>query len=362
MTAVDTGRTRVQRLTERLDGRAHLVTDPSDVRWLSGFSGSNGWLLVHGTTAWLVTDGRYVEQAERETAGQGIEVVEARSRSLMVDAVVARCPDFGARFDRIDLALYADFTARGARLVDGSNEVATLRRVKDPSELARIERACAIADLALREVLESIGEGDSERDLRDELEHRMRRHGADGPSYDTIVASGPTNSACPHHRPTDRRLTRGDSVVIDVGALVDGFHSDMTRTVFVGDPPSDLHHRYELVAEAQMAGLATVRAGVAASAVDEACRAVFRRAGVLDDYVHGSGHGVGLDIHEIPFLGPSATEELVVGEVVTVEPGLYRKEVGGVRIEDLVLVLADGHRILTGTTKELTCLPSRPTT
>lgn len=353
---------RIERLRAALDGHAFLATDPSDVRWLSGFTGSNGWVVVSMSASMLVTDGRYVEQARHEIGGSAVEIVEARSRTAMVEAVSRMAPGpLGARFEAIDLALHGEIVRAGSSVVDRGDVMRTVRRVKDADELARIERACAIADRAFAESIDVIDVDRTERDLRDELEYRMRRHGADGPSYATIVAAGPSNSARPHHQPTTRPFQFGDSVVIDVGALVDGYHSDMTRTVIVGEPSGELRTWYELVERSQVSGRLAVRAGASAREVDRVCRDVFEEAGVGRYFVHGTGHGVGLDIHETPFLNPQAPEDLLVGEVVTVEPGLYREGLGGVRIEDLVLVLPDGHRPLTGTPKELTCLPSRPT-
>jgi Xaa-Pro aminopeptidase len=207
-----------------------------------------------------------------------------------------------------------------------------------------------------------LAERPTEADVRDELEHGMRRRGADGPSYDTIVASGPTYAAQPHHHTGRRTIVDGDVVIIDVGALVDDYHSDMTRTFVVGQPDARQTEIYDLVRIAQAAGLAAVRPGAATRDVDAACRDVFRDAGRLDWYLHGTGHGVGLEIHEEPFAATTSTAVLQVGDVVTVEPGLYRDGFGGVRIEDLVTVTATGCELLTHLSKDAPCLPSPPTT
>ncbi|MBA3286666.1 MAG: M24 family metallopeptidase, partial [Acidimicrobiia bacterium] len=233
--------------------------------------------------------------------------------------------------------------------------------VKDAGELARIERAATIAAAALAEVAPMLADEPTEADVRDELEHRMRRLGADGPSYDTIVASGPDHAARPHHETGRRTIVEGDTVVIDVGALLDGYHSDMTRSFVVGEPSADQERIYALVLEAQMTGLETVAPGVAARALDAACRDVFTAAGLADWYLHGTGHGVGLDIHEDPFAASTSTAELLEGDVVTVEPGLYRGGFGGFRIEDLVTVTANGCRRFTHLSKDSPCLPSPPT-
>jgi Xaa-Pro aminopeptidase len=236
------------------------------------------------------------------------------------------------------------------------------RRVKDRGEIARIEFACRCADAALAEVAPTLGDGLTEADVRTELEYRMRRHGADGPSYDTIVSSGPSHSARPHHDPTDRRIIEGDTVVIDVGALVDGYHSDMTRSYVVGEPSREQADLYAVLAAIQQAGLESVAAGVAAADVDAVCRTLALDAGYEEWFLHSTGHGVGLQIHEDPFESPTSTQTLVAGDVVTVEPGLYRVGFGGFRIEDLVEVVDGGRRILTASPKDTPCLPSRPTT
>ena len=351
---------RVRLLRDRVDStHPILLTNRSDVRWLSGFSGSNGWVLIVGDARLLITDGRYMDQASAQTRHHGFEceIVETRATSQMVEAVSSRHRGtINVRAADLDYAIARNLIEAGLDISDEGQRIADCRRVKDATELEAIAQAANIADRALSEVLDLVEHGNSERDLRDELEYRMRRLGADGPSYDTIVASGPDHSARPHHQPERRVLRPGDAVVIDVGALLDGYHSDMTRTVFIGDPSPELERLYRIVHSAQAEGLAAVRAGVAGASVDAACRAIFEAEGLLDLYPHGTGHGVGLDIHEEPFLGSRCTTSLLAGEVVTVEPGLYRGGLGGVRIEDLVLVTDDGCRILTQHPKEMRCL------
>ena len=355
-----TASARRRLLREHLgDEHPVLLTNRSDVRWLSGFSGSNGWVLIVGDSAVLITDGRYMDQATAQTSHHGFacEIVETKASSQMVEAVSARHRGpIKVRAADLDYAIALNLIEAGIDIRDDGQTIADCRRVKDAYELEAIAKAADIADRALSESLDLLEHGASERDLRDELEYRMRRLGADGPSYDTIVASGPDNSARPHHQPERRELQPGDAVVIDVGALLDGYHSDMTRTVFVGDPSSELERLYWVVHSAQAAGLAAVRSGADGASVDAACRAIFEAEGLLHLYPHGTGHGVGLDIHEEPFLGTRCTTSLLAGEVVTVEPGLYRGGLGGVRIEDLVLVTDDGCRILTQHPKELRCL------
>ena len=189
----------------------------------------------------------------------------------------------------------------------------------------------------------------------------MRKAGADGPSYDTIVASG-ENAALPHHRPTSRTIVEGDSLVIDIGALVEGYHSDMTRTFLIGECPPEIVKMYEVVREVQRLAVEMVRPGVVCGSIDSWCREEFARRGFAELIAHSTGHGVGLLIHESPWLRAGGAEQLQPGQVVTVEPGLYRVGVGGVRIEDLLVVTQTGHTVLTHSSKESPCLQSPPTT
>ena len=340
---------------------AVLLTDLTDVRWLTGFSGSNGWVVLRPDSVVLGTDGRYGERARAETAGSGVEVIAEPSRPRLHEHLV-QCLS-GANFVGYDdsSATHREWTALATEvpLRPVPSPVADRREIKDQAEIARIELAAAAADAALAEVepmLRDAADGPvTEADLRNELEYRMRLHGADDRSYDTIVASGPEHAARPHHQVSDRRIVPGDTVIIDVGGLVEGYHSDMTRSFVVGDPDEPQRQWYELVSAAHRAGLAALRPGVAAAEVDEASRAVFREARVDEWFLHGTGHGVGLVIHERPFHGPTSADTIRAGNVVTIEPGLYRGGFGGFRIEDLVVVGESGHRVLTHT-------PQRPFT
>ncbi|MBU3717484.1 MAG: aminopeptidase P family protein [Actinobacteria bacterium] len=353
---------RIGRLREILPvaaGDSILITDLTDIRYLTGFTGSNGWLLVTDSTVRLITDGRYVEQARSQT---DVDVVEARTVAEMVTELNRdRSTRLMFQSGQVSVDLFDRLKSVTDQLLPIGSRLADLRRAKDPTELAAIERAVRCADLALADVCPSIDDSMTEKGVRDELEYRMRRHGADGPSYDTIVASGPVNSARPHHRPSSRRLEEGDLIVIDVGALVDGYHSDLTRTFALGGCSDELRERYEIVRESQRQGVNAVRAGIRTRDIDQICRGVFRSHDLEDDFVHGTGHGVGLVIHEEPFLGPTSTATLSAGDVVTVEPGLYRVGLGGVRIEDLLAVNETGSRVLSTFPKDLICLPSRPT-
>ncbi len=349
-----------------LDGRTLIVSTPSNIRWLTGFGGSLGWVVVGPDRFALVTDGRYADRAAADLSAAGLEadVIVGTTRPQLREHLVAAAGDGRpvlAEAGHLTHAAWLDL-ATSLELEPDSATITGLRRVKDRGEVARMARAAEIADAALVDVAPMLGERPTEADVRDELEHTMRRLGADGPSYDTIVASGPDNAARPHHQTGRRTIVEGDTVIIDVGALVDGYHSDMTRTFVVGEPTAEQQEIYELVRAAQQAGLDAVAAGARTRDVDAACRDLLAAAGYGDWFVHGTGHGVGLDIHEDPFSNTVSDAELVVGDVVTVEPGLYRGGFGGVRIEDLVTVTADGCRRLTHLSKDTPCLPSRPTT
>ena len=343
---------RIHRLRARLadDGiDAAVITAAANVMWLTGFGGSNGTVLVTGDGAVLVTDSRYAEQApeQLEAAGCDAEVVIAG------DPVAVGAERFGgaAVVGLEETIAWGDqrrwaAAEAVAEVAPMASVVEELRAVKDPAELARIEAAAAVADEALEEIRPRLRPGVSEIEIQRGIDDAIRARGAAGPAYDTIVASGP-NSARPHARPTDRELAPGDLLIIDAGAVVDGYRSDMTRTFVVGRPSAEKADMIELVTRAQAAGVAAVRPGAEAGAVDEACRSVIAEAGLGDAFVHGTGHGVGLDIHELPRVRAGATAILRPGHVLTVEPGVYLAGVGGVRVEDSVVVTADGCRALT---------------
>jgi Xaa-Pro aminopeptidase len=245
----------------------------------------------------------------------------------------------------------------GCELVPTEGLVGGLRVVKDAGEVARMRAAAAIADEALAAVLPRLSAGDTEARVALAFDTTIRELGADGPAFDTIVASG-GNGARPHHEPGERAIRRGDLVIIDCGATVDGYRSDMTRTFSIGEPDESAAAMVELVTRAQAAGLAAVAPGRAAVTIDEACRAVIAEAGRGEEFLHGAGHGVGLDIHESPWAVPGSEDDLDEGMVVTVEPGVYRSGLGGVRIEDTVLVTPAGAEPLTWHPKEPFVLPA----
>jgi Xaa-Pro aminopeptidase len=349
---------------------ALLVTTPANIRWLSGFSGSAGLLLVTRDHATLTTDGRYrmqsSEQLEAAGVSSDIEVriggVQAQREALV--AASSEAKSVGLEADNVTWSAQRAWRElfAAAQLEPTRGVVEGLRMVKDAGEVARMERAAAIADEALAAVLPrlaAVGAGSrSDGELTESrfaaaLDHAMRERGAEESAFETIVASG-ENSAKPHARPGGRSIQPGDPVVVDFGAVFDGYRSDMTRTFCVGGAPTgDLATVFSVVEEAQRVGVLSVKPGVAAGSVDEACRDVIAAAGWADRFEHGTGHGVGLDIHEGPSVGPGATAILVPGTVLTVEPGVYLPETGGVRIEDTLVVTENGSRSLTRFPKEV---------
>jgi Xaa-Pro aminopeptidase len=230
------------------------------------------------------------------------------------------------------------------------------REVEDEGEISRIEAAAAIADAAFASVRHRLGEGIAERELAFELEAAMHALGADGKGLETIVASGP-NGAKPHAKPSTRRIRESDLVVLDFGALVDGYRSDVTRTICVGEPTPTQQRMLEVVTGAQAAGVAAVAAGVSAAEVDRVCRSLIAEAGFGDAFLHTTGHSIGIDLHEKPWVEEGGDATLLVGHVITVEPGVYLREHGGVRVEDTVVVGVEGARALTRSTKDWRCDP-----
>jgi Xaa-Pro aminopeptidase len=354
---------RMTRLRARLrdtgcDGL--LLTSLTNIRYLTGFTGSAGLAFVLPDELLFVTDGRYELQSADQLAAAGLE---ARFAIGGLAAQQEAISSAGKGVGRIGLeagsitwarqrAMAADWFP-DAELVPTEGLVETLRRVKDAGEISRIREAARIADAALAEVAPLLLDGISEADFALSLDFAMRRLGAADVSFESIVAGGP-NGAKPHARPSSRPIGPGELVVLDFGALVDGYHSDMTRTLSVGEPASgDLVRAWGVVAESQRAGVAAVRAGVACADIDSACREVIAAAGWADAFVHGTGHGVGLDIHEAPAVGATSTDTLEAGHVVTVEPGVYLPEHGGVRIEDTVVVTETGCELLTHAPKDL---------
>jgi Xaa-Pro aminopeptidase len=359
---------RLDRLRAAFDEHeidALVVTTLPNVRYLTGFAGSAGVLTVTRDKALLTTDGRYrtqsAEQVDKTGAAAQVDitigpVAEQRkaAQTLLTDAAktIAR---IGLEADQVSWSAqrtWADLLGEG-RLVATSNAVEALREVKDTAEIARMEHAAAIADAALFDTLPLMSQGVTEEHFALELDTAMRRHGAESTAFETIVAAG-ENSAKPHHHPGGRRIAQGDPVVVDFGATFEGYRSDMTRTFCVNeDPTGELARIFNVVQTSQAAGARAVKPGISVKEVDDVCRRIIAEAGWADRFEHGTGHGVGLDIHEAPTVSQLGTAILAPGFVVTVEPGVYVPGHGGVRVEDTLVVTEDGARALTRFTKDI---------
>lgn len=338
---------------------ALLVTGQVNVRYLTGFTGSNAALLVAAAgddASVFCTDGRYGTQSQHQVPD--LKRVIDRPCDVVLAAAAADAGHVRLGFESHWVTVDGHATLAAAapkvELVRAPGMVETLRMIKDDTEVEALRMACAAADRALADLITYGGlrPGRTEREVARELEDLMLDHGAAGPSFETIVATG-ANSAVPHHRPTDAALRTGDFVKMDFGAQVDGYHSDMTRTVVIGEPSGWQHEIYHLVAAAQAAGRAALTPGADVRDVDSAARDIIKQAGRGEEFVHGLGHGVGLEIHEAPALSRVGDGKLAAGMAVTVEPGVYLPGKGGVRIEDTLVVRDDKPELLTLTTKEL---------
>lgn len=343
-------RLRALRKAMRREGLAALaVTNRKNVRYLTGFTGSAGACLISSGSAVFITDFRYRSQAAKQVPPdfrraehaspiQGIarELKKTRAKTLAFEEA------------HVTHGVYRQLRRliKGVRLKPVSGLVEGLRLCKDPGEVRMLKRGARVNGDALREISASIRPGRAESDVALDLETAMRRRGASGASFDTIVASGP-RSALPHGIASSRKLKKGDLITIDFGAVVSGYHADTTRVFSLGRPTPKGEKIFNIVLEAQMTALEAVKPGVLCGEVDKAARGVIAGYGYGEAFGHGTGHGVGLDIHEAPRLGPGVKEELRPGMVVTVEPGIYLPRWGGVRIEDMVLVTERGKEVLT---------------
>ncbi|MDE3105878.1 MAG: aminopeptidase P family protein [Acidobacteriota bacterium] len=336
---------------------ALLLTHLPDVRYLTGFTGSNGTVVLVGGKAALFTDGRYTTQAKEQTKGLKVVTVPksaaAAAGAWLAEQGVKRCGVVAAhttlaQLDGMRQALPAGLRRSFFKPVEPL--VAKLREVKDADEVAILRKAAALGCRLFDPMLTLLQPGMTEVEVAAELEYAARRAGASGMSFDTIVASG-VRSSLPHGTASLARLPRRGFVTLDFGVMVDGYCSDMTRTVHLGKATAAEREVYDSVLEAQLAAVAAVRPGVALGDVDEAARSVLRRAGLDKQFIHSTGHGVGLEIHEMPHVAAKQTAVLQEGMVITIEPGVYLAGRFGVRIEDMVLVTARGGETLTPTLK-----------
>ena len=350
-------RARLQAKLEEYRLRAFLTTALPNVRYLSGFTGSNAGLLVMRERALLFTDPRYATQAPQESdcpvkiaKGPLVTVIGKWAKRLKLQSV-------GFEQNRISLDEYRQMkeTFGGVRLKPVSGLVETLRMVKSPEEISAIESSVRLTSAALGQALERFHPDMSEIDLAAEIDYRMRLLGADGTAFDTIVASE-ERTALPHAHPTNRSIRPNQLLLVDMGARLAGYASDMTRTYATGKLDPKIRRMYKAVLESQLAAIDAVKAGVSCAHIDRSVRGVLRGFDLENLFVHSTGHGLGLEIHERPRVGRKEGTKLEPGMVITIEPGVYREGVGGIRIEDTVVVTERGCSVLTPTAKDLLTL------
>ncbi|MGI6208573.1 MAG: M24 family metallopeptidase [Anaerolineae bacterium] len=349
----------VERLRERLEPlevEALLVTHPINMRYLVGFTGDVGLLLVSRDAVELAVDPRYTEQARREVSG---ETAIRETRRKWEEALAEMVAEQGLRVigiegDHVTVSQYERWLhalPEGVRLQPFSGEVETLRAVKRPEEIAAIEQAVALTDEVFMALRDWLRPGVTELEAAWFVESYVRTHGGEAMAFDPIIAAG-TNGAMAHARPSDRPIARREPIVVDIGARVNGYNADLTRTLWIGAPTERFQSLYNVVLEAQLSAEAGIRAGMTAKEADALARSVIEAAGHGEDFGHSLGHGVGLAIHEEPRVSWTSEAALEPGNVCTVEPGIYLPDWGGIRIEDMVAIEAGGARVLTRAPKE----------
>jgi Xaa-Pro aminopeptidase len=334
-----------------------LISQPENLRYVSGFTGSSGWLLISGQSAILATDFRYLDQAKGESPD--FEII--RIKQEMHDWLPRLICDLGWRklgfesnfvsyesHHRLSEAIKAKQI--NLELAPTTGIVEQLRSVKEPQELILITKAVELADAALEQAKAIIRPGITEKEAAWEIEKNLRQKGSEGLPFEIIVASGP-NSALPHARPTDRTICSGEPVLIDMGARINGYCSDLSRTLFLGRANRTLQEIYSIVLKAQTTAIEGTKSEMTASQADQLARSIIEQAGYGDAFGHGLGHGVGLAVHEFPRLGLSSLDLLADGMVFTIEPGIYLAGQGGIRIEDMVVLENGKARVLTKATK-----------
>lgn len=353
---------RLQRLEKEITAIADgiLITSETNRRYYTGFPSSAGILLVIPGNTVFFTDSRYIELAKKRISVCQVE--ELKKRQEQLDAVIRRTgiKTLAVETNHLTVTEFQTLQKNHPTVIfqedaRGDEIIRSQRMVKLPEEVEAIRKAQAIAEKGFSHLLKLLRPGLTEKEIQLELDYFMLKNGAEALSFDTIAVAGP-NSSLPHGVPTDYQLQQGDFLTLDFGAVVDGYHSDMTRTVAIGAVDELKKEVYEIVMAAQLAAIAAIRPGITAKDADAAAREVIGEAGYGDCFGHGTGHGVGLEIHEAPNLSQSSTQVLEKGMIVTVEPGIYLPSRFGVRIEDMVLVTEKGCENLTGAEKKLISL------
>ncbi len=350
-------RGRVDKLRRKLEGDgldSFIIFSPHNIRYLCGFSGSSGILVFCLDRLFLITDFRYVERAKLETFGCEIRIAKNR--------LIKEIPNIDSSFlgdstcfesDFISYKTYLDLSeAIDSTLVAREGYIESLSMLKDRGEIEKISMAVEIADSVFDFIVSIVRPGISERGISTEIEYAVRKNGAERTSFDTIVASG-ARSSMPHASVSDKTLEEGDLVIVDFGALYDGYASDMTRTLSVGSPDNRQKEIYDVVLRAQEESIAKAKAGMLCSELDQVGRSVIEKTGYGANFGHSLGHGLGMRVHESPSVSSNSEVKLEKGMVITIEPGIYISDWGGVRIEDVVVITDSGCRVLTRSSKLL---------
>lgn len=347
---------KLRQAMEERNLRAMLVTSPVNRRYLTGFTGSAGYVLITETGSFFLTDFRYMTQASEQAKGftvieHAVQVMDTVKELLQGEQI----SELGFEQDYVTFGTHGTYAEQlePIKLVPVSGIIEKLRIIKDEGEIEVMQRAADLADAAFAHVLPLIKPGVTERELDLELEFFMRKHGAASSSFDTIVASG-ERSAMPHGRASDKVIRENELITFDFGALLDGYCSDLTRTVATGNLQPQLKEIYDIVLEAQLHTLEHIKAGMTGREADALARDIISKYGYGDQFGHSTGHGLGMEVHEAPRLSKLSDDVLRPGMVVTVEPGIYLPGLGGVRIEDDIVIMADGIRVLTKASKQFT--------
>ncbi|MFJ8264807.1 M24 family metallopeptidase [Peribacillus asahii] len=349
--------TRLREAMEKVNVDGLLITSSYNRRYMTGFTGSAGVVLVSLKEAKFITDFRYVEQAGKQAQGYNI----IQHKGTLIEEVAKQVKEMkieklGFEQEYVTFSAYKTYeNAVSAKLVPISGIIENLRLIKTPSEIKILKEAAGVADRAFTHILDFIRSGITELDVSNELEFFMRKEGATSSSFDTIVASG-VRSALPHGVATDKIIEKGDFVTLDYGAYYNGYVSDITRTIAVGEPSEELIKIYDIVLEAQLRGMSGIRPGMTGKEADALTRNFIVEKGYGEYFGHSTGHGIGLEVHEGPALSMKSDTILQSGMIVTVEPGIYLPGVGGVRIEDDTMITIDSNEALTHSTKELMIL------
>lgn len=336
---------------------ALLVTDIKNIRYLSGFTGSSAYIVLTAERAWFLTDSRYTVQAGEEVTGFKLKICKKAFDEITVLVTSLRLKSLGFESNHVSYDFYRKFAKalKGIRLKPAAGIIEKLRIRKDASEIGLIKDAARVLDLGYGTAMEVLLPGAVEREAALEIELALRKAGAEGSAFDTIIASG-FRGALPHGKAAQKKVKKGELVVVDMGVLKNGYNSDETRTFCIGRSDALKKKVYRIVKDAQALAIDKIRPGIPASMVDNAARSYIERSGYGKFFGHGTGHGVGLDVHEAPAVGPGSKDILEEGMVITIEPGIYLPGEFGVRIEDMAVVVREGCEIITKTPKELICI------